>query len=421
MPRPPSARAGAPVVVSGAGVISPLGNTLAAFDAALFAGRSAVRAQALDLPGIELPPVPVAPADFDAAAEVAPSRVPLDRADGDGPRRSALCRGGRASRPRRLRSRPARHLLGQRHGRRGDLRGHLPHGLCRSPPDAAHQRRDDDAERAAGRDRPPLRRPRRRARLCLRLRLVGGRDRRGDACHPRRLDRRRHRRRQRVDADAGRARELAGDARAGAARHVGRRRRGGRGIVPAVRRRPRRLRARRSGGGVRSRVGRACARARRAAAARTDRLRDQLRWRPHHQSRRAPVRRGRCAPRSPTPGSKPTPSATSMPTARRRFPAMPPKPNRSPPCSAPTACRSARPRRSTATCSAPAARSSCWRRCAPWRRADCRRLPTRAPPIRRSRSISSSAPRAARADLRHAMSNSFAFGGTNAVLVASLA
>jgi 3-oxoacyl-[acyl-carrier-protein] synthase II len=80
MPRPPSAGAGAPVVVSGAGVISPLGNTLAAFDAALFAGRSAVRAQALDLPGIELPPVPVAPADFDAAAEIAPSRVPLDRA-----------------------------------------------------------------------------------------------------------------------------------------------------------------------------------------------------------------------------------------------------------------------------------------------------------------------------------------------------
>jgi 3-oxoacyl-[acyl-carrier-protein] synthase II len=78
MPQPPEV--GSPVAVCGAGVVSPLGNTLAAFDAALFAGRSAVRAQALDLPGIELPPVPVAPADFDAAAEVAPSRVPLDRA-----------------------------------------------------------------------------------------------------------------------------------------------------------------------------------------------------------------------------------------------------------------------------------------------------------------------------------------------------
>ena len=80
MPQPPSVRPGAPVALTGAGVVSPIGNTLAAFDAALFAGRSAVRAQALDLPGIELPPVPVASADFDAAAEEAPSRVPLDRA-----------------------------------------------------------------------------------------------------------------------------------------------------------------------------------------------------------------------------------------------------------------------------------------------------------------------------------------------------
>ncbi len=61
-------------------MVSPIGKTLAEFDAALFAGRSAVRAQRIDLPGIDLPPVPVAPADFDAATEVAPSRVPLDRA-----------------------------------------------------------------------------------------------------------------------------------------------------------------------------------------------------------------------------------------------------------------------------------------------------------------------------------------------------
>ena len=80
MPLPPSASRSAPVAVTGAGVVSPIGNTLAAFDTALFAGRSAVRAQALDLPGIELPPVPVASADFDASAEIAPSRVPLDRA-----------------------------------------------------------------------------------------------------------------------------------------------------------------------------------------------------------------------------------------------------------------------------------------------------------------------------------------------------
>jgi 3-oxoacyl-[acyl-carrier-protein] synthase II len=80
MPLPPSVHCSAPVAITGSGVVSPIGNTLAAFDAALFAGRSAVRAQALDLPGIELPPVPVASADFDAASQVAPSRVPLDRA-----------------------------------------------------------------------------------------------------------------------------------------------------------------------------------------------------------------------------------------------------------------------------------------------------------------------------------------------------
>jgi len=72
-------RAGAALAVTGAGVVSPIGNDLAAFDGALFAGRSAVRAHALDLPGIELPAVPVAAAHFDAAAVIAPSRVPLDR------------------------------------------------------------------------------------------------------------------------------------------------------------------------------------------------------------------------------------------------------------------------------------------------------------------------------------------------------
>jgi 3-oxoacyl-[acyl-carrier-protein] synthase II len=70
---------GSPVAVTGAGIVSPIGNDLASVDAALFGGRSGVRARALDLPGIPLPPVPVAPADFDADAQVAPSRVPLDR------------------------------------------------------------------------------------------------------------------------------------------------------------------------------------------------------------------------------------------------------------------------------------------------------------------------------------------------------
>jgi len=79
---PPSAepRRREGVALTGAGVVSPLGCSLAAFDEALFAGRSAVRAQALDLPGIALPPVPVASAAFDAGAVTAPSKVPLDRA-----------------------------------------------------------------------------------------------------------------------------------------------------------------------------------------------------------------------------------------------------------------------------------------------------------------------------------------------------
>ena len=79
----PPARAGAargaPIAVSGWGVVSPIGNDLGSFDAALFAGRSAVRAQALDLPGINVPPVAVAASSFDTSARIAPSRLPLDR------------------------------------------------------------------------------------------------------------------------------------------------------------------------------------------------------------------------------------------------------------------------------------------------------------------------------------------------------
>ncbi|HEV7574750.1 MAG TPA: beta-ketoacyl-[acyl-carrier-protein] synthase family protein [Caldimonas sp.] len=74
-----TARPGAPVAVSGCGVVSPIGNDLRAFDEALFAGRSAVRPHVLDLPGIDVPPVPIAAAAFDAATVTAPSRVPLDR------------------------------------------------------------------------------------------------------------------------------------------------------------------------------------------------------------------------------------------------------------------------------------------------------------------------------------------------------
>jgi hypothetical protein len=77
------------IAVTGAGVVSPIGNTLAAFDAALFAGRSAVRAQALDLPGIDLPPVPVASANFDASGETGALGRASRPGDGHGARRGA--------------------------------------------------------------------------------------------------------------------------------------------------------------------------------------------------------------------------------------------------------------------------------------------------------------------------------------------
>jgi 3-oxoacyl-[acyl-carrier-protein] synthase II len=75
-----SADRAAPVAVTGSGVISPIGNGVAAFADAVFAGRSAVRAHAVDLTGLDVPLVPIAAAPFDAAAVQSPSRVPLDRA-----------------------------------------------------------------------------------------------------------------------------------------------------------------------------------------------------------------------------------------------------------------------------------------------------------------------------------------------------
>ena len=43
------------VCISGVGFVSPLGHTLDAFDAALFAGRSAVDGFTLEIEGLEMP------------------------------------------------------------------------------------------------------------------------------------------------------------------------------------------------------------------------------------------------------------------------------------------------------------------------------------------------------------------------------
>jgi 3-oxoacyl-[acyl-carrier-protein] synthase II len=68
------------VCITGMGVVSPLGRGIAAFDEALFAGRSALHAGALQLPGQEATRVPLARcAYFNDTAVRAPSRLPLDR------------------------------------------------------------------------------------------------------------------------------------------------------------------------------------------------------------------------------------------------------------------------------------------------------------------------------------------------------
>lgn len=70
----------APVRVSGIGFVTPIGRTLDAFDDALFAGRSAVRAQTLEIKGMESVPVAVAAChDFDSNGVRSTSRLPLDR------------------------------------------------------------------------------------------------------------------------------------------------------------------------------------------------------------------------------------------------------------------------------------------------------------------------------------------------------
>ncbi|RYF35214.1 MAG: beta-ketoacyl-[acyl-carrier-protein] synthase family protein [Comamonadaceae bacterium] len=72
------ARGAMPVAVTGIGLVTPMGHTLAAFDDALFAGRSAVTALTLEVDGLEPIQLSVAACDFDDSEKSA-SRLPLDR------------------------------------------------------------------------------------------------------------------------------------------------------------------------------------------------------------------------------------------------------------------------------------------------------------------------------------------------------
>jgi 3-oxoacyl-[acyl-carrier-protein] synthase II len=70
----------AAALVTGQGLVTPLGNTLAEFDSALMQGRSAIRAEQVDLPGLDTALLAAARCrDFDAAKIMSASRLPMDR------------------------------------------------------------------------------------------------------------------------------------------------------------------------------------------------------------------------------------------------------------------------------------------------------------------------------------------------------
>ena len=68
-----------PVLISGYGWVSPLGSVDSEFDAQLFGGHCAVRAQEIRLPGEDVFYAPVSSCDLDATTVNSPSKVPLDR------------------------------------------------------------------------------------------------------------------------------------------------------------------------------------------------------------------------------------------------------------------------------------------------------------------------------------------------------
>lgn len=69
----------APVLATGLGFITPLGRTIESFDEALFNGRSAVRAQTLDIEGPGAIELAVAACAFESTDVRSSSRLPLDR------------------------------------------------------------------------------------------------------------------------------------------------------------------------------------------------------------------------------------------------------------------------------------------------------------------------------------------------------
>lgn len=69
----------APVAVTGIGFLTPLGRTVQAFDDALFSGHSRVRAETLEMEGLDPITLAVASCDFDSTDVRSASRLPLDR------------------------------------------------------------------------------------------------------------------------------------------------------------------------------------------------------------------------------------------------------------------------------------------------------------------------------------------------------
>ena len=78
-PTPANTLHAARIAVAGMGFVTPLGHTLADFDEALFSGRSAIRAQKLKIGTLDEITLAIAACDFDDTNARSSSRLPLDR------------------------------------------------------------------------------------------------------------------------------------------------------------------------------------------------------------------------------------------------------------------------------------------------------------------------------------------------------